>query len=253
MKYTMKSYTTRYGGVTFRSRLEARWAAMFDLLGWKWDYEPIDFSGWIPDFAIYGVKPVYVEVKPVTEFPQDVADRIDRSGCPDEVLIVGMTCPLALKQDDTPYIGWLRERGMGWGFSPLGRWADCNGRIGFTHADGHFYDRISGEYDGGCYGNGEVNTNEITMLWREAGNRTQWHRKPPERKPSPAVYWRNQRHKVLAAIKYAGREFYLLEGRCVVPKSECIPTGEWGIFTQYQGPAHAYENGDSQKVKSETD
>jgi hypothetical protein len=41
---------TRYGGVQFRSRLEARWAAFFDLAGWRWQYEPIDLAGWIPDF-----------------------------------------------------------------------------------------------------------------------------------------------------------------------------------------------------------
>jgi len=194
MKYTMKSYPTRYGGVTFRSRLEARWAAMFDLLGWKWDYEPLDFNRWIPDFAIYGVKPVYVEVKPVTEFPQDVAARIDRSGCPDEVLIVGMTCPLKLETPwwDAHCLGWLREDGYGWWQPcPLGRWAASRGKIGFTHAMGSYHDRITGEYDGG-HGADWVSEEELTMLWREAGNRTQWHRKPPERKPSPVEKYAQQ-------------------------------------------------------------
>jgi hypothetical protein len=45
---------TTYKSYDFRSRLEARWAVMFDLLKWKWEYEPTDFNGWIPDFAIYG-------------------------------------------------------------------------------------------------------------------------------------------------------------------------------------------------------
>ena len=32
---------TLYGGVRFRSRLEARWAAFFfDVAGWSWEYEP---------------------------------------------------------------------------------------------------------------------------------------------------------------------------------------------------------------------
>lgn len=43
---------TLYAGTQFRSRLEARWAALFDLLGWPWEYEPIDLPGWIPDFRI---------------------------------------------------------------------------------------------------------------------------------------------------------------------------------------------------------
>lgn len=46
---------TAYGGVNFRSRLEARWAAMFDLLGWRWEYEPLDLDGYIPDFLVRGV------------------------------------------------------------------------------------------------------------------------------------------------------------------------------------------------------
>jgi hypothetical protein len=43
---------TTYNGVQFRSRLEAKWAAFFDLLGWRWHYEPLDLDGWIPDFLI---------------------------------------------------------------------------------------------------------------------------------------------------------------------------------------------------------
>ena len=65
MKYEIKSIPTTYAGVNFRSRLEARWAAFFDLCGWKWDYEPFDLDGWAPDFLIKGMAyPVLVEVKP---------------------------------------------------------------------------------------------------------------------------------------------------------------------------------------------
>lgn len=52
MKYDIKSHRTVYDGVTFRSRLEARWAAFFDLVGWEWEYEPIDLDGWSPDFRV---------------------------------------------------------------------------------------------------------------------------------------------------------------------------------------------------------
>lgn len=52
---------TMYAGVQFRSRLEARWAAFFDLWGMRWDYEPLDLPGWIPDFV---VDRCLVEVKP---------------------------------------------------------------------------------------------------------------------------------------------------------------------------------------------
>ena len=35
MNYTIKAIPTTYAGVRFRSRLEARWAAFFDLCGWS--------------------------------------------------------------------------------------------------------------------------------------------------------------------------------------------------------------------------
>lgn len=47
-------FPTLYSGVNFRSRLEARWAIMFDLLGITWEYEPaFPLAGYIPDFLIH--------------------------------------------------------------------------------------------------------------------------------------------------------------------------------------------------------
>ena len=60
----IKAHPTKYKDVTFRSRLEATWAAFFDLAGIKWQYEPIDLEGWVPDFVLWLSSPVYVEVKP---------------------------------------------------------------------------------------------------------------------------------------------------------------------------------------------
>lgn len=66
MKYNIKAIPTTYAGVNFRSRLEARWAAFFDLCGWDWDYEPFDLEGWAPDFQIKrGAISAIVEVKPI--------------------------------------------------------------------------------------------------------------------------------------------------------------------------------------------
>ena len=36
---------TEYKGAMFRSRLEARWAATFDILQMGWVYEPFDMGG----------------------------------------------------------------------------------------------------------------------------------------------------------------------------------------------------------------
>jgi hypothetical protein len=71
--YAIKSHPTLYKGTMFRSRLEARWAAFFDLAGWEWQYEPIDLMGWTPDFYVRfhcghsecdGYHDLLVEVKP---------------------------------------------------------------------------------------------------------------------------------------------------------------------------------------------
>jgi len=75
LQYEFKSHPTKYKNVLFRSRLEARWAAFFDLVNWKWDYEPVDLEGWTPDFMIrvprFSPKSpqpwVYAEVKPFND------------------------------------------------------------------------------------------------------------------------------------------------------------------------------------------
>ena len=65
---------TTYKGIRFRSRLEAKWAAFFDLLGWAWEYEPFDLNGWIPDFVIKGQRhTVLVEVKPIVSWSDPLA------------------------------------------------------------------------------------------------------------------------------------------------------------------------------------
>ena len=81
---------TEYGGVTFRSQLEARWAAWFDRHGIAWEYEPVRLDGWTPDFrVVLNGAEAYAEIKPVSEFPMDVAQRVVNAGCDDDVLILG--------------------------------------------------------------------------------------------------------------------------------------------------------------------
>lgn len=67
MEYKIKAIPTLYKGLTFRSRLEATWAAFFDNLGWTWRHEPFDLDGWVPDFEIEtSIKErLLVEVKPI--------------------------------------------------------------------------------------------------------------------------------------------------------------------------------------------
>lgn len=79
-----------YRQYEFRSRLEAKWAAFFDLCRWPWSYEPVDMNGWIPDFAI-GERPILVEVKPFFHADEwgDTITKIVNAGCRQDVLLLG--------------------------------------------------------------------------------------------------------------------------------------------------------------------
>lgn len=65
----MKARRAEHPGITFRSKLEAQWSAIFDEMGWTWEYEPVRFdlpSGiYIPDFKIRprAGDPFWVEIK----------------------------------------------------------------------------------------------------------------------------------------------------------------------------------------------
>lgn len=106
--YRIACHPTTYGGVEFRSRLEARWGAFFDLLNWKWEYEPIDLEGWTPDFmvtvpgldfkAMCDYSEFLAEVKPYTERGQwkghavTLLNPIPEGEHPDPTLEPGWGC-----------------------------------------------------------------------------------------------------------------------------------------------------------------
>ena len=101
MQYDMAAHRTFYNGTWFRSRLEAKWAAFFDICNWRWEYEPIDLKGWVPDFTLE--QTLLVEIKPIV-FSQDSSRRLDGDlakckACPvgQEILILG-TGPFSLKE-----------------------------------------------------------------------------------------------------------------------------------------------------------
>ena len=171
----MNAIATVYGGRLYRSRLEARHAAFFDLLGWKYEYEPFDLRGYIPDFILFGHDPrgILVEVKPVLKFPQFAADKIRESGWDGEALILGCVVPLPAAVNREAF-GWMQESRGYWSEACLGRWRAGNGKIGFCHADGGFVDRISGGHDGGSFGSRGVSPREISDLWARSGNSVQW-------------------------------------------------------------------------------
>ena len=64
---SIKAIETVYKGYRFRSRLEARYAVMFDALGFEWQYEPEGFDlgemgYYLPDFFLPKLN-VWIEIK----------------------------------------------------------------------------------------------------------------------------------------------------------------------------------------------
>lgn len=174
---------TTYAGVRFRSRLEAKWAAFFDLLGWSWQYEPFDLAGWIPDFILPGKCPVLVEIKPITRRDVDVCTEMVRAAYDfgGDLMLCGCVVPAyAPDVQMGAIIGWLFENngqsigfGSGWGGAILGDFSGVGGSYGLCHDTGDYADRITGKHDGTHVF--EPNTeHRARLLWAQAGNLVQW-------------------------------------------------------------------------------
>jgi hypothetical protein len=144
--YRYRAHPTVYADVRFRSRLEARWAAFFDLARWRWEYEPIDLVGWSPDFHVEfdcghsecgPTHELYVEVKPYHSLDQ-FADHA------------------CMKINE-----WEVPSPAAFGLNPrITRWVMAHGAGG-------------GEYDVGS-GFADRYGNDVDRMWRRAGNRVQW-------------------------------------------------------------------------------
>ena len=79
--YSIKAYPTIFNGVRYRSRLEARWAAFFDGLGWKHKYEPYDLGAWSPDFLVSSSnlsRSFLVDVKPLQSCCDETIAKMQR-------------------------------------------------------------------------------------------------------------------------------------------------------------------------------
>lgn len=108
---------TKYDGIEYRSRLEARWAAFMRNIGWDIVYEPFDGDGYIPDFLVQGDRPFLVEVKPATtasEYQAAIpkAESGLRNHWTHDILIVG-AAPIAYSAGALLHAGWI-----GYGITP---------------------------------------------------------------------------------------------------------------------------------------
>jgi hypothetical protein len=177
---------TQYAGVNFRSRLEARWASFFDLCGWKWEYEPLDLNGWIPDFILLGnPRPVLVEVKPYLHPIEAgaIGAKMERACVGTEwakwdLLLLG-TGPFEggqAKDCDRLCLGLVGERAergdvTWWQGACLGRYT---GGADFSPAYGWYTGRITGEHFEVPGGGADDTEDYFLDLWKQAGNQTQW-------------------------------------------------------------------------------
>lgn len=191
---------TTYASTRFRSRLEATWAAFFDRLKWRWEYEPIDLEGYIPDFVVtFPAGPLLVEVKPDFyrhELKRHVA-KIQQTSWDKEVLIVG-THPsppvdhrLWRLDWDAAALGLMRDLRFGhshddrgfagkdgaWGPGVLNYCGACESWSLFHH-DGMWNCRVHGCVDGTRYINA-VPPTISSKLWRQAQNMVQWRPELP--------------------------------------------------------------------------
>lgn len=182
----MKSIPTKYNGTQFRSRLEARWAAFFDLLNWRWEYEPFDCDGWIPDFQLFGAQQqMLVEVKPTVELLPDIIAEMERVAPKNTYAM--MLAGSSIESEILGSAGWIRCFDPNTHQEWLSRsiWQNKFDRSKFdmiiesvgpnSNPSGFFWRENfrTGEESGWDVYTGEV----VQKLWREAGNRVQW-RKP---------------------------------------------------------------------------
>lgn len=196
-----KAIPTTYGRTAFRSRLEAHWAAMFDICGWRWEYEPVDLNGYIPDFVLrFPAGLVLAEVKPgfdTAELTDAAAAKINASGWQTEnvnhALIVGSSWSLtdAAWPDagdySDPIAGCLRQTfggsigengepvfGECYGWSAA-QWHRCHAcdKPSLHHLEGVWSCLICGGADGDRYLK-EIASDSLESAWRSAGNRCQW-------------------------------------------------------------------------------
>jgi len=142
---------------------------------------------------------VFVEVKPVSVFPKDAANKIAISGCEEECIIAGISVPFPIKATQSlpfgfPAIGWLAEKNQEkdswWDFGLFSQ-SYCAKRFGLFHGYSSYHCRITGVHQPWKGREGvaphfqafwaEHDLNDlIANMWAEAGNAVQW--KPTGRK-----------------------------------------------------------------------
>lgn len=182
MEYTIPAIPTVYRGRRYRSRLEARWAAFFDLLGWQHEYEPCDLGTWSPDFALWGSEPEWrtlVEIKPIDHWCRvtarkisDAVNIIDPAHQAEQLLLLGSQPIFGFVGDKFQHdaLGWLGSPGLyetNWTEALF--MVDAFDRVdAFPNGEGFIPTTVIwGQFQ-------RLRTCGVRPLWIEAANRVQW-------------------------------------------------------------------------------
>lgn len=205
MQYSRKAVPTLYNGIQFRSKLEAQWAAFFDLVGWRYTYEPYEINGRLPDFiihcdesVIYAEKQIIVEIKPAIYLTDEYIKKTITDYCEYPAHILFLSEKPFYRNDCEQMVigkGWQRylfeydpddegfdiydinmKQGVGKSLFDIGsEYASFDNMINFSeYRKGfiRFNDQWGLEY---C--------EEIIGLWKKAGNKVQFKSYPkPARK-----------------------------------------------------------------------
>ncbi len=182
--YAIPAIPTTYNERRYRSRLEAKWAAFFDAVGWKHEYEPFDLGEWSPDFLLKGHIDVLVEIKPITEIDTAVTDRMARAARATnwrgDLLLLGVApcVETSVLPWDGPALGWLGEGAyhgqniteVAFDFAHAGLGQD-QGRVDFSHE----FNSYTGRMFGFSYKQADsVSLQAIERIWSKAVNQVQW-------------------------------------------------------------------------------
>jgi len=177
---------TTYKGYKFRSRLEAKWACVFDQLGWQWEYEPLDLNGYIPDFTLmwpHGI--TLVEIKPDLHIGllANHLQKIRDSGWDGQAMVLGAAVgrewqhPTIGIITDYEYADDAYEQVIGvdfenWDEALLHKCSGCN-KPSVHHLNGVWRCRVCGAYDGDHY---LMSFDDFDRFWAQAHNETKWLR-----------------------------------------------------------------------------
>ena len=173
---TIAAIPTTYKGIEFRSRLEAKWAFVFDQLGWSWEYEPIDLKGYIPDFILTLPRaPMLVEIKPALARKELEAaiPKIENSGWTGDSLILGATIAFETQSCCSPFglVSQPADYPEGiettwWDYAIFHECSECK-RQSFHHHLGAWFCYACGEGDGDHY---LIPSDELDHAWNRATN-----------------------------------------------------------------------------------